>query len=140
MSEESTTLDLAERVRAIFEILDQHDWDALMHHYSQDVCWDATPTLGTTFDGQAAMRGLWQDWADLYEDLGFDLEELVELGSNLVLAVVMTHGHPVGSSGYVDAREAWIYEGADGMIVRVRTYRDIDEARAAAGRLAQERG
>lgn len=139
MPEESATPELVERVQAIFDILDQHDWDALMSHYSQDVCWDATPTLGTTFDGQAAMRGLWQDWADLYEDLAFDLEELVDLGNSVVLAVVMTHGHPIGSSGYLNAREAWIYEGADGLIVRVRTYRDIDEARAAAERLAAER-
>ena len=53
---------------------------------------------------------------------------------------MLGHGHPVGSSGYVEAREAWVYESGDGMIVRVRTYTDIDEVRAAAARLAEERG
>ncbi len=62
MAEESTTPDLVERVRAIFEVLNQLDWDALLPHYAPDACWDATATLGTTFDGHHAMRGLWQDW------------------------------------------------------------------------------
>jgi len=140
MSEESTTPDLAERVRAIFGEPDQRDWDAILPHYAPDACWDATATLGTTFDGHDAIRGLWQDWTDLYEDLALDLQELVDLGHGVVLAVVLAHGHPVGSSGYVKSREAWVYEGADGMIERVRTYRDLDEARAAAERLAEERG
>ncbi len=81
-----------------------------------------------------------QDWADLYEELAIDLQELADLGNSVVLAAVLAHGHPVDSSGYLDSREAWVYEGADGMIVRVRTYRDIDEGRAAAERLAEERG
>ncbi len=139
MSEESTTPDVVERMRALFEDLAQRDWDALLcHYYSPTACWDATPTLGTTFDGHDAMRGLWQDWSDSYEDLAFDLQELVDFRNGVVLAVVLGHGHPIGSTGYAESREAWVYEWADGMVVRVRTYRDVDAARADAERLAEE--
>jgi len=37
------------------------------------------------------------------------------------------------------ARQGWVYEWGDELIDRVTPYIDIDEARAAAERLAQER-
>jgi hypothetical protein len=44
-----------------------------------------------------------------------------------------------GSTGVVTERAAHIYEWVDGVIARVIVRWDIDEARAAAERLAQER-
>ena len=140
MAEESTTPDLVERVRAIFEVLNQLDWDA------------APPSLrpGCLLgrDGDPGHHLRWPPrdarplagLADLHEDLAFELQELVDVGNGVVLTVIVAHGHPVGSSGYVESHEAWVFEGADGMIVRVQTYRDIDEACAAAERLAEETG
>jgi hypothetical protein len=45
-----------------------------------------------------------------------------------------------GSAGEVRQRGAFIYEVTAGLVVRVTAYTDIDEARAAAERLAESRG
>jgi hypothetical protein len=44
-----------------------------------------------------------------------------------------------GSTGVVTERTAMIYEWVDGRITRLITRPDIDEARATAERLAEER-
>jgi hypothetical protein len=45
-----------------------------------------------------------------------------------------------GSGGSVEFRDARVFPCADGPIERVNTFLDVDEARAAAERLAEERG
>ena len=49
-------------------------------------------------------------------------------------------GRPVGSIGHVQLRYASVTEWTDGLIARVAQHIDVDEARAAAGRVARERG
>jgi hypothetical protein len=46
----------------------------------------------------------------------------------------------VDSSARVQARAGYVYEWAHGKIVRTTTYTDTAQARAAAERLAKERG
>jgi hypothetical protein len=46
----------------------------------------------------------------------------------------------VGSQGRVQAQNVMVQEWVDGKTVRITSYTDIDEARAAAERLAQGRG
>jgi hypothetical protein len=53
--------------------------------------------------------------------------------------VVIQKGRPVGSSGEVQLSYGAVGVWEDGKIVRMTNYRDIDEARAAAERLAEER-
>jgi hypothetical protein len=49
------------------------------------------------------------------------------------------HGQPVGSTPRAEIRYASVTEWANNSIVRVTSYTDIDEARAAAELLTQER-
>jgi hypothetical protein len=49
-------------------------------------------------------------------------------------------GRPLGSSGVLSARGAQVIQHVDGVVARVTVYPDLHEARAAAERLAQERG
>jgi len=58
----------------------------------------------------------------------------------VIPAVIHLDGQPFGSSGHVQLCYAAITEWASSVIARVTNYTDIDEARAAAERLAQERG
>ena len=64
----------------------------------------------------------------------------IDLGNGIGFAVVTGVGHLVGSAVDVPFRVATVAVWADGVIVRQRNYMDIDEARAAAQRLAKERG
>ena len=94
--------------------------------------------LGDHFEGRAAIRSFIEDWFGVYEELEFGLEEVHDLGKGVVFAVVTQNGRPVGSAGHVQQREGWVYVWVGGLIAQF-TISDIDEARAAAERLAQER-
>ena len=54
--------------------------------------------------------------------------------------VFTQRGRPIGSSGEVHQPSARVMLMVDGLITRLTSYTDIDEAGAAAERLAQERG
>ncbi len=58
----------------------------------------------------------------------------------LAFAYSASRGRPVGSSGEVQLRYATVSVWEDGKLARITNHGDIDEARAAAERLAQEQG
>ena len=92
-----------------------------------------------TYEGPAAIRRLFEDWIGAYEEFEIELEEVLDLGSGIVLVVFRQSARPFRRRDHVRLRAAWVYEWAEGMVVRVTAYPDIDEARAAAERLAEER-
>jgi ketosteroid isomerase-like protein len=138
MPDESPTLDLVANVRAIFRASTPRDWDTVLTFYAPGAVWESP--LEGDLEGHAALRGLWEGFAGVFQDWQLDLDEGRDLGNGVVLAVFTMRGRLVGSGGEVRERGAWIYQWVDGRIVRVLDYRDIDEARADAERLAQERG
>jgi ketosteroid isomerase-like protein len=141
MSGESTTPDLVERWRQTLEALERRDFDALMALYAPDAVWDPS-TLGVgTFEGRVAIRRHFEDWIAPYEAYEFKLDEGTDLGSWVALAVSHQAARPAGGTRYVQDRPAaFVSEWVDGMVVRAAVYYDIDQARAAAERLAGERG
>jgi hypothetical protein len=68
------------------------------------------------------------------------LVEVLGLGNGVVFDVWLQHARPVDSSGHVQMRGAAVSVWTEGMLARRTLYTDIDEARAAAKRLAEERG
>jgi ketosteroid isomerase-like protein len=140
MSEGSTTTDLVELVRGFWASAARRDWDAILCHYAPDAVWDFSPLGLGTYEDQPGMRGLWQEWVDAYSELELDVEEALDVGNGVVLAVVRQTARPVGSTGQLHLTSALVYAWSGDMVVRVTTYLDIDEARAAAERLAEERG
>jgi hypothetical protein len=66
--------------------------------------------------------------------------EVADLGNGVVFVVNLLKGRPVGRTGDTKMRQAWVQVWVDGMVVRQMSYLDIDEARAAAERLAESRG
>jgi hypothetical protein len=68
------------------------------------------------------------------------IEELRDLGNGVSFAVVAAHGRLHGSASPLDLRFAGVGIWADGLVEQHRNYTDIDQARAAAERLAEERG
>jgi ketosteroid isomerase-like protein len=139
ISEESTTPDLVELVRGLWASARRSDWDAILRFYAPGAVWDMSPLGLGTYEDEAAMRGLWDDWVGAYQELDHELEA-IDLGNGVVLAVLDQNARPVGSTGQVHARQVLVYEWEAGMVVRVTVYSDIDQARAAAERLAEERG
>jgi ketosteroid isomerase-like protein len=139
MSEESTTPDLVELTRRQFEAVNRRDLETVMSYCPPDGVYDVSPSGLGTFEGQAAVRGFIKDWWDSFEDLRFEVEDVLDLGHGVVLAIAHQDARPVDSPGRVQRREAYVLQWEGSMTSRVTTYADIDEARAAAERLAEDR-
>jgi hypothetical protein len=140
MSEESTTPDLVEKVRAMFEAGDRHDLDTVMSVLDRDVVLDLSRIGLGSFMGQAAVRGFVEDWWGSYEEFENKPEEIIDLDNGVVLTINHQIARPVGVSGQVERYDAYVFLFEAGVFVRWTAYPDIDEARAAAERLAEERG
>jgi ketosteroid isomerase-like protein len=138
MAEESTTPDLVEILRRSVEVASTRDLDEIMAFYAPDAVWDMSPMGMGTFEGQAAVRGFLEDWFASYQEWDLQAEEVHDLDNSVTLGVFIQKGRLVGSSGEVELRYASVGEWEDGKIARITNYGDIDEARAAAERLAQE--
>jgi ketosteroid isomerase-like protein len=142
MPEESTTPDLVELTRGMFEASSTGSIDGWMSFYAPDVVWESVG-LGTSFEGLAEVRGFLEVWTGRYEEYEIEPREILDLGNGVVFAVSDHTARPVGSAGDVRlSREvlvhAFVWE--DGMITRVGSSGDTAEARAAAERLAESRG
>jgi ketosteroid isomerase-like protein len=142
MSQESTTPDLVELTRQAIDAMTRGDLDAAISYAAPDIVFDAPRHGAGTFEGAAAMRGFLEDWVGAFEELEFAFEELFDVGKGVVFAAVSQKGRPVGATGYVRQREGWVWLWVEGLIASLTAYpeADIDEARAAAERLAHERG
>ena len=68
------------------------------------------------------------------------MERVVDLGGEIVYAVYRQHGRVAGGSALLTASGVLVYEWRDRAILRVFACADSDTARAAAERLAEERG
>ena len=140
MPEESTTSDPAELTRRVFAAVNQRDFDAIMSFFAPDAVLDGRLVGGFLYEGRDAIRGFLDDWFGSFAELRMEVEEFVVLDDGVVLAVVKQEGRPVGVDGQVHVREGWaICWSADGLLVRLTTHTDIEEARAAAERLAESR-
>jgi ketosteroid isomerase-like protein len=135
MTEESTTPDPVELVRKQVEALDRGDVDGVMSSVAEDGVLDGR---ADSFEGRAAIRGFLEDWFRAYEELDFELEEVSDLGGGVVFAVVSQDGRLVGGDGHIRQREGWVYLCVGGSIARLMPS-EVDQARTAAERLAQER-
>ena len=135
MTEESTTPELVELVRKQVEALNRGDLDGVMSSVTEDVVLDGRVEV---VEGRVAIRDFLEEWFGVYEELDFELEEVSHLGGGVVFAVVIQDGRPVGGDGHVRQREGWVYLCVGGSIARLTTS-DVDQARAVAERLAQER-
>jgi ketosteroid isomerase-like protein len=139
MPEESTAPDPVELTRLAFEAVNQRDIDAVMGFFAPDAILDGR-AAGGLYEGRAAIRGFLDDWLGSFAELRMEGEEYVVRDDGVVLAVVNQEGRPVGVEGQVHQQEGWaICWSADSLIVRLTTRTDIDEARAAAERLAESR-
>jgi ketosteroid isomerase-like protein len=139
--EESTTPDLVELTRGLYEAAQRGDFDAILRSYAPDAVCDMNPLGGLgTFEGRVAIGGFWEDWYASYDEYEIEPEEILDVGNGVIFVVVYQKARPVGSSGEVELRYAVVGVFMEGLIVRLTNYSDIDEARAAAERLSESRG
>ena len=141
VSEESATPHLPELARKMFDAASRRDLDALMSSFGPDAVVDLTSDGIGTFEGSPGVRAFAEAWQATFEDWRI-AEEILDLGGGVTFARAIQRGRPVGIAGEVQQRNAWVFEWEKDLVVRATGYHAsaIEEARAAAERLAEERG
>jgi ketosteroid isomerase-like protein len=140
VSDEPITADLVELARRMLDAVNRRDAEAVGSLYSPDVVLDRSRLGLEVVQGRdAALQALTSLWA-LFEDLTLEEEEITDFGNGVGLAVYSYRGRPRESAGATQWRFAIVATSSDELLARVISYTDIDEARAARERLAQERG
>jgi ketosteroid isomerase-like protein len=140
--EEFSVPDPVDQVRQFVEAANRGELDAAPSYLARDAVWDTSRVGIGVFEGVATIRRFMEDWFRSYEELQFVIDELLDVGSGVVLTVTRQMARPVGTTGYIQQREGWVWVWVDGLCASVTVYPEavIDEARAAAERLAEERG
>jgi ketosteroid isomerase-like protein len=139
MLQEPATPALAERVRVILDAADRADFDGILRFYATDAVW-VMAEVGEEFRGIAAIREFFQTWWSSYGGFRVSASGIDGLGGGVVLATMRLDGHLKGGSAPLRDELALVYERVDGEVVCVTAFVDVDQARAAAERLATERG
>jgi ketosteroid isomerase-like protein len=120
------------------EAINRGDFEAAVAGYAPNCVWRGT--MGVT-EGRGAIRTLFEDWFGPYEDFRVEIEALHDLGNGVTFGVLLHRGRPKGTSGeLLRVRHAAVGLWQDALIERYTLYDNIDGARAAAERLAKERG
>jgi ketosteroid isomerase-like protein len=138
MAGEPTRSDLVDRTRWWVE--SGHELDAALGLFAPDAVWDAIP-LGMSYRGVEQIRRFLTDWVAAYEEYDVRADDVRDLGNGVVLAVSHQTGRLATNPGN-RVREVWAFVcvWADGAVTRVIAYPNVEEARAAAERLAEELG
>jgi ketosteroid isomerase-like protein len=139
MSEESTTTESFKAMRRTMVAFSRGDFDAQMSFYAPNAVLDMSARGLGVFEGRAAIRGFWEDYYRSFDDLKFELEEALDLGNGVMFAIVRQGARPARSAARIHTREAWVSVWDGGVFLRGSSFGDIDEARAVAERLAEER-
>jgi ketosteroid isomerase-like protein len=109
-----------------------------MSHFARGAVWQTR--FGTRLEGTTAIRSYHEEFTGSVEGYRFEVLEFVDLGGGVTLLVARQGGRPSGSASEVLEHVAFVTIFVDGLVESMTTYSDIDEGRAAAERLAQERG
>jgi ketosteroid isomerase-like protein len=139
MREEPTTSDLLVAARRSLDALSRRDYDGALAPFSAHAVMVLANGI-EVIEGREALREFFEVWRGPYEEFDLELEEFHDQGDGVTLSVVAQRGRLPGSSSFVLTRAGQVGVWRDGLIDRVTNYTDIDQARAAAERLAQERG
>jgi ketosteroid isomerase-like protein len=139
MSEVSANPRLIELIDRWVDAWNRRDVDALMTLLAPDGAWDAVAVGYEQLRGHPAIRASIEEWLRPYEEFKLELEGLLDLGNGVALVIVDATGRLVGGSGLLQLRFAFTGVYDCDWILSVTGYTDIDEARAAAELLAEER-
>jgi hypothetical protein len=130
----------AELTRLVFASANGADFDAMMSFFGPNSVWDVAPWGLGTHAGLASIRHFLEGWIGSFDEYHVIVEEILDLRNGVVFAVATQYAHSAHARGELRLRYAPVFVWADGVAVRVTHYRDIDEGRAAADRLAESRG
>jgi ketosteroid isomerase-like protein len=139
MREESPTPGLTAVVQWMSVAGETRDLEPGVTVFAPHAVWDMSHGGAEVIEGREQIRTFLEEWLRTYEEYQQKVEEIQDLGNGVIFAVLLQRGRPAGSSAWVEFRDARVLLFRDGLVERVNAYVDIDAARAAAERFADER-
>jgi uncharacterized protein len=138
MTEESATPAPVELVRSLFVAAQRKDLDAITGLLRHDAVFESL-ALRLRLEGAAAIRGFLEELIGTYDEYDVEINEVGELAPGIVFAASRSEARLPGSAAVIRQRTAWVFVFVHALIGRATGYLDVDEGRAAAERLAEER-
>ena len=127
-----------ENLRTFLEALNLEAWrrgEGDMSLLDTEVAYEDTTLpdhVGETYRGHEGVARATERWAEAYEELTIDLDRIVGAGDRLVsIHRVRGRARHTGIEGEGPVAYLWTFR--DGKVIHFRSYRDPDEALAAAG-------
>ena len=125
----------AETVRRLFDDFARRDFDAALARLDPEVDWGEPPDMPETVGSYRGREGVVAEFGRFmaaWAELEVTLEDVREVGERVV---VRTHwrGRSRGAGIEVDQFVSQVYDLRDGRVARVRQFRELDDALAAAG-------
>ena len=139
MCAESTIPDPLELTRQVYTALNRRDLDAIIGFLGSGCVLDASQWGLGTHTGPKAIRELLDDWYGRLAVYGVRVVDIQDFGHGVVFVVHKGYRGATDQS-YFELEAAPVYQWIERTLARVTVYTDNDEARAAAERLAAERG
>jgi ketosteroid isomerase-like protein len=123
-------------VRRLFDDYAEGGVDAVLHGADENIVIEIPPELSAepdTYRGHDGVRRYFAGFEGMLDDVRYEALELTASGEDAVIAHIRLSGRGVSSGLDVDLEAFVVHELANGKIVRIRPYADLDGAQAAAG-------
>ena len=124
-----------ETVQRAFAAYNHRDVEGALEEWAPDAVWDWSN--GRAFDarvyrGHDEIRAFWQERLAAFEEIRFELVDLVEVEDGRV--IVENVAHMRGRDGiHLEVRSAWLIAFRDGKQTSLTMYQTKEEALEAAG-------
>jgi ketosteroid isomerase-like protein len=122
-------------VRAVVDAQRRRDWQAFRRLYDPDIEWEDASGLWGDWGrrrGFEEVREAWVTWFEAFENVDFEIEELIDVGDKVV-AFIRATGRGRESGVVIDQRLPSVWTVRGQRVVRVSGYREPGDALEAAG-------
>jgi ketosteroid isomerase-like protein len=89
-----------------------------------------------TYIGYDGFQEWIREWEEAWDEVTYDLQEMIEIGDSIVVVPAHIVGRGAGSGVETDSLFGWLFEFRDDRAVRFHAYVNPDEALEAARGLA----
>jgi ketosteroid isomerase-like protein len=127
--------DAVEVLRRAFQAYDEGGPEAVFPLLAPEIEWTVRADLpdAGTYRGHAEVSALFGRFSEVMDDMWMRPEELIAIGSDVVVAPLRWGGRGKASgAAFEESRETWVATVRDGKIVRIREFATQDEAMAEA--------
>ena len=126
-----------EIVRSLYEAFERRDNEYPFTVYDEEIVWDGrqspAPDIQQVYHGHEGVRRFWREWLQAWDEIEFELGELIAAGQQVVAFVNGQRNHARSTGLWLDMppyAQVWTLSG--GNVVRIE-YLSEDEARRAFG-------